>query len=257
MQIGEAVRLSRIVKRGKILLLAYDQGMEHGPSDFNEKNTNPEYVLDIAKKGRYTGVVLQKGVAKHYFENYAGDVPLVLKLNGRTNLVPKDEIYSPPVASVKDAVNFGADAIGYTIYVGSPQEARMFSDFAQIEKEARDYGIPIILWAYPRGKHVQNEKSPETISYAARTALELGANIVKVNYTGSVESFRHVVQAAQKTLVISAGGSKQTDAEFIEKAKEVMRAGAAGFAVGRNVWQNENPMKITEELRKAVFGKVE
>ncbi len=255
MQIGEAVRLSRIVRKNRVLLLAMDQGMEHGPSDFNEKNIDPDYVLDIAKKGGFTGIVLQKGVAKHYFEEYAGDVPLILKLNGRTNLVPKDDIYSSPVASVKDAVNFGADAIGYTIYVGSPSEARMLSDFARIEAEARDYGMPMIIWSYPRGKHVQNEKDAGTISYAARVALELGANIVKVNYTGSVDSFKKVVQAAQKTLVISAGGSKQTDEEFLAKAKEVMSAGAAGFAVGRNVWQNENPLKLTEELKRIVFAK--
>ncbi|MEM2963379.1 MAG: 2-amino-3,7-dideoxy-D-threo-hept-6-ulosonate synthase [Candidatus Anstonellales archaeon] len=254
MQIGEAVRLSRIVRRNRVLLLAMDQGMEHGPSDFNEKNIDPDYVLDIARKGGFTGVVLQKGVAKHYFESYAGEVPLVLKLNGRTNIVPKDEVYSPPVATVKDAVNFGADAIGYTIYVGSPNESRMFTEFAQIEKEAREYGMPTIIWAYPRGKFVPNEKDPGVVAYAARVALELGANVVKVNYTGSTESFKRVVQAAQKTLVISAGGSKQSDEEFLEKAREVMNAGAAGFAVGRNVWQNENPMKITEALKKIVFG---
>ncbi len=255
MSIGRKTRLSRIIKDGKILLLAMDQGLEHGPKDFNERNINPDFVLDIAVKGGFTGLAIQKGVAYHYMKDYAGQVPLILKLNGRTSIVPKDNIYSSPVATVKEAVALGADAIGYTLYVGSPQEARMFKEFGQIRAECEEYGMPTIVWAYPRGMHVKDEKDPATIAYAARVALELGADIVKVNYTGSVDSFRGVVAAAQKCKVISAGGSKQTDAEFIAKAKEVMDAGAIGFAVGRNVWQSDRPLDIAAKLKKVVFGK--
>jgi len=245
--------LGKIVKNGRVLILAMDQGMEHGPVDFNEKNINPEYVCDVAARGGFTGFAIQKGIAKHYKECYSGKVPLVLKLNGRTNIVPKDEIYSSPVASVKEAVALGADAIGYTLYVGSPREADMFRDFGVISAEADDYGLPCVVWAYPRGKYIRDEKSVESVSYAARAALELGADIVKVNYTGSVGSFEKVVAAAGRTKVISAGGSKQSDAEFCAKVKEVIAAGGAGMAVGRNVWQHSDPMKITEEIRKIVF----
>jgi len=248
-------RLSRIIKDGKILLLAMDQGMEHGPTDFNAKNINPEYVLDIAVKGGFTGLAIHKGIAYHYKENYSGKVPLILKLNGRTNIVPKDNIYSSPVATVKEAVNLGADAIGYTLYVGSPNEAQMFHEFGMIRAECEEYGMPTIVWAYPRGMHIKNEKDPATIAYAARAALELGADVVKVNYTGSTDSFRPVVAAAQRCKVISAGGSKQSDAEFLAKAKEVMDAGAVGFAVGRNVWQNDDPLGMAAKLKKVVFGK--
>ncbi|MFN3909712.1 MAG: class I fructose-bisphosphate aldolase [Candidatus Anstonellaceae archaeon] len=251
---GHKTRLSRIVKNNRVMLLAMDQGMEHGPVDFNEKNINPDYVLDIAVKGGFTGLAIQKGIAYKYLENYAGQIPLVLKLNGKTNIVPKDEAYSPPVATVKEAIKLGADAIGYTLYVGSPNEAKMFKEFGTIRAECEDYGIPTIVWAYPRGKYVQNEKDKEIVAYAARCALELGADIVKVNYTGSVESFRYVVQAAQKCKVISAGGSKQTDEEFLAKAKEVMQAGGIGFAVGRNVWQHPRPLEITEKLKKIIFS---
>ncbi len=251
---GHKTRMSRITRNGKVLICAMDQGIEHGPKDFNDKNIDPDYVLSVASKGDFTGMVLQKGVAVKYMENYAGKVPLILKLNGRTNIVPKDEVYSSPVASVRDAVALGADAIGYTIYVGSPSEARMLHEFSLIEQEARDYGMPTIVWAYPRGKFVPEEKSVESVSYAARVALEINADIVKVNYTGSPDSFKKVVAAAQKTKVISAGGSKQSDEDFIKMAKDVMSAGASGFAIGRNVWQNPNPGKITKEIVKAVFG---
>lgn len=252
--IGQRTRLSRIMKNNKILLLAMDQGLEHGPTDFNDKNIDPDYVLNIAAKGGFTGLAIHKGIAYKYMENYAGKTPLILKLNGRTNINPKEDIYSSPVAQVKEAVNLGADAIGYTLYVGSPNEAVMFEDFAKIQSECLEYGMPAIVWAYPRGKFVENEKDPKTIAYAARCALELGADIVKVNYTGSPQTFKQVVSAAQKCHVISAGGSKLSDDEFIKKAEEVMQAGAKGFAVGRNVWQNDNPLEITKRLKKVVFG---
>jgi class I fructose-bisphosphate aldolase len=246
--------LGKIVKNGKVLILAMDQGMEHGPTDFNLKNINPEYVCDIACRGGFTGFALQKGVARHYKENYSGKVPLILKLNGRTNIVPKDECYSAPIASVKEAVGLGADAIGYTIYVGSPREADLFRDFGIIEKEAHDYGLPCVVWAYPRGKHVLDEKSPDTVAYAARVALELGADIVKINYPGSIDAMKWVVASAGRCKVISAGGSKQPDAEFLKKVKDIMAGNGAGLAVGRNVWQNDNPMKITQEIKKVIFG---
>jgi class I fructose-bisphosphate aldolase len=247
--------LGKIVKGGKVLILAMDQGMEHGPADFNARNINPEYVCEIAAKGGFTGFAVQKGVARHYKENYSGKVPLILKLNGRTNIVPKEEAYSSQVCSVKEAVALGADAVGHTIYVGSPRESEMFREFGKIEEEAHDYGLPCVVWSYPRGKHVPNEKDPAMVAYAARVALELGADIVKINYPGSVDAMKWVVASAGRCRVISAGGSKQPDAEFLQKVRDIMAGNGCGLAVGRNVWQNENPMKITEEIKKIVFGK--
>ncbi|MFA6489728.1 MAG: fructose-bisphosphate aldolase [Candidatus Micrarchaeia archaeon] len=251
---AKEAHLGKIVKNGKILILAMDQGMEHGPTDFNAKNINPEYVCDIACKGGFTGFALQKGVAKLYKECYSGKVPLVLKLNGRTNIVPKDDCYSSPVASVKEAVDLGADAIGYTLYVGSPMEAQMFREFGQIEREAHDYGLACVVWAYPRGKHVKDEKSKDTVAYAARVAMELGADVVKINYPGSIDAMKWVAASAGRCRVISAGGSKQPDEEFLAKVRDIMAGNGSGLAVGRNVWQNENPLKITEGIKKVIFG---
>ena len=247
------VHLGKIVKNGRILILAMDQGLEHGPTDFNARNINPEYVCSIAAKGGFTGFALQKGVARHYKDCYSGKVPLILKLNGRTNIVPKDEAYSSPVASVKEAVGLCADAIGYTIYVGSPREADMFREFGKIEEEAHDYGLPCVVWSYPRGKFVPNEKDPAMVAYAARVALELGADIVKINYPGSVDAMKWVVASAGRCKVISAGGSKQPDEEFLHKVRDIMAGGSSGLAVGRNVWQNDNPMKMAEQIRKIIF----
>ena len=254
MAAGKSAHLARILRNGKVLILAMDQGMEHGPTDFNAKNINPEYVCEIAGLGHFTGFAVQKGVAKLYKENYSGKVPLILKLNGRTNIVPKDECYSSQVASVKEAVDLGADAVGYTIYVGSQREADMFREFGLIEQQAHDYGLACVVWAYPRGKYVKDEKSPEMVAYAARVALEIGADVVKINYPGSIDAMKWVAASAGRCKVISAGGSKQPDAEFLQKVKDIMAGGGSGLAVGRNVWKNDNPMRITEEIKKIIFG---
>lgn len=250
---GKPAHLGKIARNGKVLILAMDQGMEHGPRDFNSRNIDPEYVCGIAAKGGFTGFAIQKGVARKYKENYSGKVPLILKLNGRTEIVPKDDAYSPQVCSVKEAVALGADAVGYTIYVGSPRESDMFREFGRIEEEAHDYGLPCVVWSYPRGRHVPNEKDPAMVAYAARVALELGADIVKINYPGNIDAMKWVVASAGRCKVISAGGSKQPDAEFLHKVRDIMAGGSSGLAVGRNVWQNENPMRITEEIKKIIF----
>ena len=125
--------MSRLFKDGRAMFLAYDQGLEHGPKDFNDKNYNPEYIIDIALRNKYTGLIFHKGLAEKYRENYSGKVPLIVKVNGKDNIAKAqadEEPYSPVVCSVDYAVKLGADAVGYTLYVGSPLEAKAMKDFA-------------------------------------------------------------------------------------------------------------------------------
>ena len=233
---------------GKALFLAYDQGLEHGPSDFNDKNVDPNYVLDIAKKGKFNGIILHKGVVEKYYKK---QLPLILKLNGKTNIL-KGEPVSLQVCSVKEAIKLGASAVGYTIYVGSRFEADMFKEFGKIEEEALKYGLPVIAWMYPRGKSVKRITA-ESIEYAARVGLELGSDFVKVKYTGSISSFRKVVEAAGKCKVLCLGGSKMSDRKVLELARNAIDAGAVGMAIGRNVWQHRKPLKMARALRKIIF----
>jgi class I fructose-bisphosphate aldolase len=239
------------LKDGRGLLLAYDQGLEHGPSsDFNERNVDPSYIIEIANKGNFTGVVLQKGVAEKY---YNGKVPLILKLNGRTSL-PKGEPISTQLCSVEEAVNLGAKGVGYTIYLGSAHEHIMLKEFGQIQEESHEVGLPAIAWIYPRGEAVRNDTAPEIVAYAARAGLEVGADAVKIKYSGDPDSFRWAVKAAGKVKVFMSGGPKAaTDEAFLNQVKGAMDAGATGLAVGRNVWQHEDAMKIAAALRDIIF----
>lgn len=235
----------------KQLLLAYDQGFEHGPTDFNDANVDPQYIIDIANEAKvFTGIIFQEGIA----EKYPVQIPLIVKLNGKTRLHPDEDPYSPQLCTVEKAIALGAKTVGYTIFVGSEHEAKMMQEFSGIEDEAHKNNLQVIAWMYPRGKSVKDrETSREIVAYAARLGLELGADLVKVPYTGDVESFSWVVKAAGKTGVLAQGGTKKEETEFLKEALEIMQSGAAGMAVGRNIWQSDDPVGLSKKLADVIF----
>lgn len=246
------INLSKITTKGKAIYLAYDHGIEHGPVDLKGQSIDPSYILDMAVQGGYNAIVLQKGVAEKYYPAYQEKIPLIVKLNGKTSLVGGEPL-STQLCSVAEAKELGASAIGYTVYLGSQHEAKMLKEFSQIEQEAEEHNLIVIGWMYPRGKAVKDDDSPEMTAYAARVGLELGADIVKIKYCGSKECFAQAVKAAGKTKVVLSGGPKVSDDEFLEMVKNIMAAGAIGIAVGRNVWQRENPLEITQKLKEIIF----
>ena len=271
---------NRIMPDGKAMILAYDQGFEHGTRDFLEHpdSSNFEHILDIAIKGRFTGLVLHTGLAEKYAGEIADSgVPLILKLNGKSELYTEEDPLSPQLYSVEDAIALGAVAVGYTVYSGSEFEDEMNREFAQIVREAHSEGIMAIGWMYPRGKAIFDRKSasktlkialdeqeqtnqaidetPSIVAYGARIGLELGADMVKVKYTGSSDSFRWVVKSAYPTRVVMSGGPMtKTDEEFLSRVKDVLAAGAAGVAVGRNIWQRSDPLSISKKLHQLIYG---
>ena len=253
------INLNEITKNERAMFLAYDQGMEHGPeADFDDENVDPQKILDIAEKGGFTGVIFQKGIAEKYYDPETNRVPLIVKLNGKTDLRKDlDEPYSPQLCSVGEALGLGAAAVGYTIYVGSQFEGKMMQEFSAIEQEAEKYNLPLIAWMYPRGKAVAGkEKSREILAYAARLGLELGADMIKIPYNGSKEDFEWVVKAAGKTKVVMSGGPKtETREEFLEVVRDVLSAGAIGVAVGRNIWQDDKPLEASQQLANLIFKK--
>jgi class I fructose-bisphosphate aldolase len=245
-------RMAPFLKDGRSMLLAYDQGLEHGPSaDFNDRNIDPAMIMDTAARGKFNGVVFQKGVAERFYD---GRVPLIVKLNGKSSL-PKGDPISRQVCSVEHAVSLGAKGVGYTVYLGSEFESKMFAEFGRIQEQAHERGLPAIAWIYPRGASVQNDTSKEIVAYAARTGLELGADAVKIKYTGDPATFSWAVKAAAGVRVFMSGGPKApTDDDFLRQVKGVIEAGATGLAVGRNVWQHQDPLAMADKLRKIIFA---
>ena len=263
---GKRARLYRLLHGhgpggGLGMFLPVDQGLEHGPRDFfdNPDSADPEFELRLAEEGNFSAIVLQIGPAEKHMGRYAGRVPLVLKLNGKTEIPSDDEALSPLNASVEDAVRLGADAVGYTLYVGSPAQDRDFQQLSHVRQEANRLGMPLIVWSYPRGKFINAKGGQLTswaIEYAARVAMELGADVVKVNlpeldlekaqqtprpYNTAIfdeeEAVRRVVRAAGRTPVLVSGGSRIDEEDVLAKARLSVRAGATGIIFGRNVWQ--------------------
>ncbi|HXQ94640.1 MAG TPA: fructose-bisphosphate aldolase [Thermoplasmata archaeon] len=279
---GKRARLKRLLYGhgpggGTLLVLPIDQGLEHGPVDFfpNPESQDPSYQFRLARDGRFSAIALHIGLAERYFHEYAGEVPLILKLNGKTAIPSDAQSFSPLTGSVEDAVRLGAEAVGYTVYVGSPAQDRDFEQFRQVRSDAERFGMPVIVWAYPRGEAVAKKGGKESlyaIDYAARVALELGADIVKLNYPVASEkdkespppyntlsltpdaAFRKVVLSAGRALVLVSGGEKVGDAELLTKVRSSMDAGATGIIFGRNLWQRryEEALALTRELH-AIF----
>lgn len=249
------VSLNKILRKGKALFLAYDQGLEHGPTDFNDKNVDPNYIINIAKKGKYTGIVFQKGIAEKYDKEIRkSKVPLIVKLNGKTNLF-KGEPISRQLCTVREAIALGAKAIGYTIYLGSDYEDEMLQEFENIQREAHTAGLPVIVWIYPRGKSIFGKSNSELMAYAARTGLEIGADIIKIQYNGNSKDLSWAVKSAGKTKVVIAGGVKKDEELFLKQVKDIMSTGCIGLAIGRNVWQAEKPLEITNKIKKVIWGR--
>lgn len=246
-------KLNKILKNNKALFLAYDQGMEHGPDDFNGKNVDPLFILDIAKRGGFTGVVFQKGIAEKYSsEIKKSKVPLIIKLNGKTNLV-KGEPVSRQLCNVKEAIELGASAVGYTIYIGSEHESTMMQEFSRIERETHSKGLPVILWAYPRGKSVKGKNKGKLMAYACRVGLELGADIIKVVYNGKPEDLKWAVENAGRCKVVVAGGVKKNENLLLKQIKDIIGVGCVGLAIGRNVWQSKEPLVIAKKIRGEII----
>jgi fructose-bisphosphate aldolase, class I len=263
---GKKARLHRILfqhglRNGTALFLPYDQGLEHGPRDFfaNPASGDPNYIVKLAIEGGFNGIAIQIGLAEKFYWEYAGEVPLVLKLNGKTDIPSDEAALSPITGQVEEAVRLGADAVGYTMYVGTPAQEHDFAQYLSVRREAQRLGMPLIVWAYPRGSAIEAKGGKDSfyaVDYAARTASELGADVVKVNFphpekrTGvkapygdeysSQDAVNAVVRSANRTLVLISGGERAGDDAMIEKARQSMEAGATGLIFGRNVWQREH-----------------
>ena len=282
--LGKRVRLQRLLYKygpggGKMLVLPIDQGIEHGPVDFfsNPDAKHPRYQFELAKQGGYSAIALHYGLASKYLRDYAGDVPLILKINGRTNVPGEESPLSPLTSTVEDAVRIGADAVGYTLYVGSPRQTEEIAQFNEVRSACDHFGLPLIMWGYPRGSAIEAKGGRDSfyaIDYAARLGLELGADVTKINLPkfsandskspkpydtlgeeiGLEAAFRQCVESAGRSFVLVSGGSKVGDDDLLDKVRLSMRAGATGLIFGRNFWQRpmDQALAITEKVREII-----
>lgn len=276
--------LQKMFKAGemkdKFLFLPIDHGIEHGPGDFLDSlwSVDPEYQLKLAKEGKYSGIAIHIGLAQKYWQKkeYRLNVPLLLKLNGKTDIPSDEGAFSSLTGTVQDAVKLGADAVGYTLYVGSPRQDEDILQFLKVRQEAEKAGLPIVMWAYPRGKFANEKGGKDSlafVAYAARLANELGADICKINAPKAVKDGKYneegqfkkyneylelspeeqlawAVINAGSTGVLVSGGSKLGDEDMLNKVKLDVKANVDGLIFGRNMWQR--PFKEALEITKKV-----
>ncbi|WP_394833900.1 class I fructose-bisphosphate aldolase [Pendulispora rubella] len=254
---------------GKFVILPVDQGFEHGPARSfapNPEGYDPDYHFQLAIDSGCNAYAAPLGFLEAGADKFAGQIPLILKLNNSDTLAKVDQPCSALTGSVKDAVRLGCVAIGYTIYPGSGQRNTMYQDLRDLIAEAKSYGLPTVLWAYPRGAGLskEGELAADVGAYAAQISAQLGAHIIKIKPPKDfieqpeakkvfekyniptktlADRVRHCVQSAfnGKRIIIFSGGEAKGTEDVLAEVKEIAAGGGFGSIMGRNAFQRPRP----------------
>ncbi|MFX0083349.1 MAG: 2-amino-3,7-dideoxy-D-threo-hept-6-ulosonate synthase [Candidatus Hodarchaeota archaeon] len=244
--IGKKIRLERIINREtkRTIIIPMDHGLTVGPIKGIEKDLG-EVVNKIALGGA-NAVIGHVGIPLYAHRGYGPDIGLILHLSGSTSLSPNSN-YKVLVNNVLEAVKFGADGVSIHINIGTESDPEMLETLGSVSRECRDLGMPLIAMMYPRGENIEDEQDVEVVKIAARVAAELGADIVKTNWTGDSDSFKEVVDGCMAPVII-AGGERAGIRDILEITKQSVEVGGAGVAFGRNVFQADDPTKFVRAL---------
>jgi len=262
----------KLAGTGKFVILPVDQGFEHGPARsfaVNPPAYDPRYHFQLAIDAGCNAYAAPLGFLEAGAAEYAGEIPLILKLNNHDVLNDEKDPAPAVTGSVKDALRLGCAAVGLTIYPGSTAEKSMYQEAREIGEEAKAHGLPLVIWSYPRGSSIskQGETAIDVVAYAAQIASQLGANIVKVKPpTAFIEQaeakkaydankvtleplsarIKHVLQAAfdGRRIVIFSGGPKESDEQLINDIRQIHAGGGFGSIIGRNSFQRPKPIAI-------------
>lgn len=243
--IGKAVRLERIIDRNtkNTIIVPMDHGVSSGPI---EGIVGIRSAIDDVAEGGANAVVLHKGMVKAGHRGRGKDIGLIVHLSASTDLSPtkNDKVL---VCTVEEAIKLGADGVSVHVNIGADMEREMLKDLGYVAKACEEWGIPLLAMVYGRGKDI-NQYDPKVIAHCARIGAELGADIVKVPYSGDPESFRLAVEGSPVPVVIAGGPKMKTEREVLEMVKGAMQAGARGLSVGRNIFQAKDRVKMVKAL---------
>ncbi len=240
--VGKLIRIERIMNRetGRTVIVPMDHGVTVGPI---EGLIDMKTTVNQVASGGANAIVIHKGLVEGGHRRRGKDVGLIIHLSGSTSLSPFPNAKTL-VCTVEEAVKLGADALSIHVNIGNGTEREMLADLGWVAREARDWGMPLLAMMYPRGEKIQDEYDPTVIAHVARLGAELGADIIKVSYTGSVETFRKVVAGCPVPVVIAGGPKMSSDRDILEMVKGSIEAGGAGVSIGRNVFQHRDPSRM-------------
>ncbi|MDQ7831262.1 MAG: 2-amino-3,7-dideoxy-D-threo-hept-6-ulosonate synthase [Desulfovibrionaceae bacterium] len=250
MLLGKAVRLERILNRNthRTIIVPMDHGVTVGPID--GLIDMREAVNQVAEGGA-NAVLMHKGLPRCSHRGRGRDVGLIIHLSASTALSPYPNA-KILVATVEDALKLGADGVSLHVNLGDETERHMLEHFGEVTSKAAEWGMPVLAMVYARGPKVKNEYDPEIVRHCARVGTELGADVVKVPYTGDVDSFARVVEACCIPVVIAGGPKMDNDRDLIQMAHDSVQAGGSGLSIGRNIFQHRQPARIVQALHGIV-----
>lgn len=248
--IGKEIRLERIIDRstGRALIVPMDHGVSSGPI---LGITNMKDAMAQVADGGANAVVVHKGVVARGHRKSGPDMGLIVHLSASTSLSPEPNAKTL-VCTVEEAIKLGADAVSVHVNIGDDHEKEMLTDLGNVARTASEWGMPLLAMIYPRGARIKDEYDPNAVKHAARLGAELGADVVKVSYTGNPESFRQVVEGCHIPVVIAGGPKMGSDRAILEMVKGAIDTGAAGISIGRNVFQHSNPTRMVAALSMIV-----
>ena len=272
-QLARLLMSGRLTGTGKLLILPVDQGFEHGPARSfaaNPSGYDPLYHFELAIDAGCNAYAAPLGFLEAGAAKYAGQIPLILKLNNSDSLFGGDDYNQAVTGSVQDALRLGCCAVGYTIYPGSAYSQEMYESFQEIAAEAKSAGLAVVVWSYPRGGKLSKagETAIDVVCYAAQIAAQLGAHIIKVKVPTdhveqaeaqkvydaenvpigtTTERIRHVVQSTfnGRRIVIFSGGAKGTDKAIFDEVRAIRDGGGFGSIIGRNSFQRSKSDALT------------
>ncbi|MGO9263326.1 MAG: class I fructose-bisphosphate aldolase [Candidatus Binataceae bacterium] len=255
----------RLAGVGRMVILPVDQGFEHGPARSfapNPAGYDPRYHFELAIEAGCNAYAAPLGFLEAGAAEFAGEIPLILKLNNHDVLLDERDPISAVTGSVNDALRLGCAAVGFTIYPGSTERREMYQQLQEIAEEAKSCGLAVVVWSYPRGSGIskEGETALDVVAYAAQIAAQLGANVVKVKLPSAhleqaeakkvyeatkipretlAERVRHVVQSCfnGRRIVIFSGGARVADENIMTEVKAIREGGGFGSIIGRNSFQ--------------------
>ncbi len=268
----------RLAGTGKLVILPVDQGFEHGPARSfapNPAGYDPDYHFKLAIDAGCNAYAAPLGFIEAGAAKFAGQIPLILKLNNSDSLAKMDAPISALTGSVKDALRLGCAAIGFTIYPGSSARNQQYEELRELAEEAKANGLAVVVWSYPRGGGIskEGETAIDVIAYAAQIAAQLGAHFIKVKppkenveqaeakkvyekYNIPVKTLsdrvRHVVQSAfgGKRIVIFSGGEAKGTEDILKEVQGIRDGGGFGSIMGRNSFQRprDEALKLLSQV---------
>jgi predicted phospho-2-dehydro-3-deoxyheptonate aldolase len=249
--LGKTIRLKRIFdkKSENTVIVPMDHGISLGPV---KGIADIRSTVEKLAEGGASAVVVHKGLVPYLGPAVGSPLGLIIHISASTSMSP-DPNAKVLVASVEAAAALGADAISIHCNIGSDTEDMMISDFGMVSDRCSELGLPLLAMCYPRGKNIKDQFDVDAVKHCARLSAELGADVVKTNYTGAVDTFKEVVTGTPVPVVIAGGPKMDSDMSLLKMVSDAMEAGARGVSIGRNVFQHDDVAMITNAIRKVVF----